>query len=270
MPKYEIKKEIYPFLGGGIIKITSSVKSNNIIEEEINLLRDIKDKRDNKTGYTEKEKYIQIAFNNDLNSAYRIIPNLPHTNKIWIEVGTPLIKREGIRGISAIRAIWGGKIVADLKTIDGAVEEVRLAYSAGASGATVLGSSTIETLDNFIEECDRLGIDSMIDMIGVESPLKVLRKIKRKPKIVILHKGRDEENTRGKRIPYKEINRIKSKYDVLIAAAGGLDIKEAASAIFNGANIVIVNIVSYGSPWRGIVDDNNITKMVYEFLKIIN
>ena len=38
-------------------------------------------------------------------------------------------------------------------------------------------------------------MDSMIDMLGVEEPLKVLMKLKKPPTVVVIHKGRDEENT---------------------------------------------------------------------------
>ncbi len=86
----------------------------------------------------------------------------------------------------------------------------------------------------------------MIDMLGVEDPLDTLRRLRRLPQAVILHRGRDEEGTRGKVIQYRHVNRIRNKYDTLISAAGGVDLKEARSAIFNGASIVVVNLVKQG------------------------
>jgi len=55
-------------------------------------------------------------------------------------------------------------------------------------------------------------MDSMIDMIGVEEPWKIILKLKSPPTVVVIHKGRDEESTRGKTIPYKQVNKIKCKY----------------------------------------------------------
>jgi bifunctional enzyme Fae/Hps len=216
-----------------------------------------------------KNRYLQIAFNVDLNEVRRILPTIPENERILIEAGTPFIKREGFNGIKTISDIWGGKVVADLKTMDGAIEEVELAHNAGATAATVLGSATIETINLFIQKCKELEIDSMIDMIGVEEPLKVLLKLKQPPKVVVLHRGRDEETTRGKVIKYKHINKIRSKYNVLISAAGGVDLKEARSAIFNGANIVVANIVSTEDPWTGIQSDEDVATIAEQFLKTI-
>src|SRR3989344_8816731 len=216
-----------------------------------------------------KTRYLQIAFNDDLSAVNRILPLIPKSDRILIEVGTPFIKREGSDGIRRIAELWQGKIVADLKTMDGAAEEVELAHNAGASAGTVLGSASKETLELFIKRCKELGLDSMIDMIGIEEPLKVLLKLRNIPDVVILHKGRDEETTRGKMIKYKHINKIRSKYDVLISAAGGVDLKEARSAIFNGANIVVVNLVSGEDNVIGITEDQDIAEIAEQFLKTI-
>ncbi|MEO0249293.1 MAG: orotidine 5'-phosphate decarboxylase / HUMPS family protein [candidate division WOR-3 bacterium] len=217
----------------------------------------------------QKIRYLQIAFNDNLAAAKQILSQIPKSDRILIEAGTPFIKTEGLQGIRGIANSWNGMVVADLKTADGALDEVGIARAAGATAATVLGSAPIETIDLFIKSCRDLGMDSMIDMIGVEDPLKVLRGLKRPPSVVVLHRGRDEETTRGKVIKYRHINRIKSKYDVLISAAGGVDLKEARSAIFNGANIVVVNIVAPSDPWVGMRSDGDIASMARQFLATI-
>jgi bifunctional enzyme Fae/Hps len=216
-----------------------------------------------------KQRYLQVAFNSDLSLVYRVLPSLPKSNRILIEAGTPFIKKEGLNGIRTIASIWGGKVVADLKTIDGAADEVAFAFNSGATAATVSGSAPLETIDLFIQSCKVLGMDSMVDMIGIEDPLRILRELKHPPDVVILHKGRDEESTRGKVIKYKHITRIRSKYECLISAAGGVDLKEARSAIFNGANIVVANLVSSENSWTGIVANSNVKEMVEQFLKTI-
>ena len=112
-------------------------------------------------------------------------------------------------------------------------------------------------------------MDAMIDMLGVKDPLKVLLKLKKPPMVVVLHKGRDEEGTRGKIIEYKHINKIRSKYDVFISAAGGIDLAQARSAIFNGADIVIANIVSPEDPWIGISSEEDVAGVARQFLTTI-
>jgi 3-keto-L-gulonate-6-phosphate decarboxylase len=216
-----------------------------------------------------RTRYLQIAFNYDARLVSRILPNIIQSSRIMIEAGTPFIKREGMNGIRLIRRYWRGHVVADLKTVDGAVNEVAWAKSAGASAATVLGNSPTETLDLFIGSCSNIGLVSMIDMLGVDDPLKVMMQLKTPPDVVVLHKGRDEESTRGKLIQYRHVKRIRSKYNVLISAAGGVGIDEARSAIFNGANIIVANLVLPGDPWVGISVDSDVPAMAKEFLSSI-
>lgn len=215
-------------------------------------------------------RYLQIAFNYDLSMALQTLPRIPQSNRIFIEAGTPFIKLEGMRGVRAIRQRWSGHLVADLKVSDGALGEVDMAHRAGATAATVLGNAPTESIDMFIARCTKLNMLSMIDLLGVKEPLDILRPLKKSPDIIVIHRGRDEENTRGKMIRYRQVNRIRSKYDSLISAAGGVDLREARSAIFNGANIVVANIVRPSDGWAGIKTTENITDISKKFLETIS
>ena len=216
-----------------------------------------------------KTRYLQIAFNYDDRMVRRVLPTIAVSSRILIEAGTPYLKREGVNSIRLIRRYWRGHVVADIKTVDGALGEVDMVHAAGATAATVLGNSPTETLDLFIERTSRLGMISMIDMLGVKDPLKVMMRLQSPPDVMVLHVGRDEENTRGKLIQYRHVNRVRSKFDVMISAAGGVGIKEARSAIFNGANIVVANLVSPSDPWTGISTDGDVAAMAREFLTTI-
>lgn len=217
----------------------------------------------------EKIRYLQIAFNVPMADVERMIMYVPRDKRILIEAGTPFIKRYGVNGIQKLVSLWSGYIVADIKVADGAKEEVEMAWQAGAHAITVLGNSSTETLNTFVKTCENLGMDSMVDMIHVDVPLKVLRPMRKPPTVAILHKGRDEETTRGKVIQYKHITKVKSKYDILISAAGGVDLREAQSAAFNGADIVVVNVVPSGSPWKGITPEQDIASLAHQFLESI-
>lgn len=214
-------------------------------------------------------RYVQVAFNYDLALALRVIPSLEFNERILIEAGTPFIKREGMRGVRALRKMWPGHIVADMKVVDGAAGEVQMARNAGADAVTALGNSPSETLDLFIANCEKQGVISMIDLLGTDDPLDVMRPINHPPDVAVLHKGRDEENTRGKVIQYRHVNRIRSKYDVNISAAGGVDLGQARSAIFNGANIVVVNLVHPGDPWQGISTGGDVAAEIAGILEAI-
>lgn len=215
-------------------------------------------------------RYLQIAFNYDMAMVSQILPRIPRSDRILIEAGTPYIKLNGMRGVRTIRQMWPGQIVADMKVLDGALGEVDMAHQAGATAITVLGNAPTETINLFIERCNQLGMLSMIDLLGVDDALDVLRPLRKVPDIVVIHRGRDEENTRGKMIRYRQINRIRSKYDALISAAGGVDLREARSAIFNGANMVVANIVRPSDGWRGISTTDDINTIANKFLETIS
>ncbi len=215
-----------------------------------------------------KVKYLQIALNNSLHEARDIIDSLPVNSRIILEAGTPLIKREGIGVVGEIKRWWQGKtadpyVVADLKTMDRGETEVKMAVEAGASGVIGLGQAPIETIDILIGSCARLGADSMLDMMNIEYPVKVLRKLKRLPDVVVLHRGVDEETfNKDKPIPYIQINKLRATYDVLISIAGGDTTREVQRSIFNGADIVVV--------WKEFFNASGDTgRLAGEFLKEI-
>ncbi|HNT29415.1 MAG TPA: orotidine 5'-phosphate decarboxylase [bacterium] len=211
---------------------------------------------------------VQIAFNHtslDFAAAVGHIPSVPN---IFIEAGTPLIKREGIGVVRRMRAYWPHKIVADMKIVDGAAGEVAAAKVAGADYVTAVGSASVETLKLFVNECKKQGIGSVIDMINVVNPMKVLWHMNVIPDMVYIHRGRDEESAYGKIIQYKEIAKIKGKWDITVGAAGGIDKKELQSAIFNGADVVVVNVIKPGDPWKGLMLDEKFRANLEHFLEI--
>jgi bifunctional enzyme Fae/Hps len=212
-----------------------------------------------------RQKYLQIALNSDLLEAGKIIAQLPFSERILIEVGTPLIKIYGKKAISEIKlaAPPGAYIVADTKCADLALRDVKMVVEAGVKAVTCLGVAPVETIDRFIEECQRNRIDSMIDMMNVADPVSVLKKLKNPPDIVVLHRGVDEtEFSREKQIPFYQINQIKDNFDVFVSVAGGDTIDEVQKAILNGADIVVV--------WKSFYQSTDQTaKLAEEFLKEI-
>ena len=219
-----------------------------------------------------RQSYLQVALNSTLEDARKIIFSLPQSERILIEAGTPLIKQYGEGGIAQIHA-WAALhfaasgirpyIVADLKTMDRAETEVKIAARAGARAAIALGTAPTETLNTFVEACEQNGLDAMVDMMHVEYPLAVLQKLKNIPPIIIIHRGVDEESlNKEKQIPLHEIRRIKGMYNVMISIAGGDTIREVQRAVFNDADIVVI--------WKSVYQSTKETgALVTEFLKEI-
>jgi 3-keto-L-gulonate-6-phosphate decarboxylase len=150
-----------------------------------------------------------------------------------------------------------------MKTMDRGYDEVRMCALSGASAVIALGSAPIETLNVFIAACDEYGIDAMIDMMNVEYPVSVLRALKKQPRVVVLHRGVDEErDNKQKMLPLHEIRRVKGAYNMLVSVAGGDTAREIQSAAFNDADIVVV--------WKSVYERNEKTLEVVEsFLKTI-
>ncbi len=225
-----------------------------------------------------KRKYLQIALNTTLEEALKIIEILPIDERIILEVGTPLIKIYGMEAISEIKKFWffklGGVlqdylrvrktknvflttsyerrlflktqknlpflpyVVADMKCMDRGKREVKIAKDAGADAVTVLGQASLETIKTFIKECKKQNLDSMIDMMNVDFPLRILRNLENLPDVVLLHRGVDEE--KGKELPFFEIQRIKNFYDIMVSIAGGERLEDVRSGYFNDADIVVL------------------------------
>ncbi len=219
----------------------------------------------------QKRRYLQIALNSTPFEGKGIISQLPSSDRIIIEAGTPLIKAYGKNGIRQLKEAWQAQlgddfnsyIAADTKCMDRGKTEVQIAVAGGANAATVLGGAPLETINYFISSCEELGIDSMVDMIGIEQPFKILRRLKKMPTVIILHRGVDEETfDKNKPIPYLQINKIRSSFNTLISIAGGDTIREVQRAIFNDANIVVV--------WRNFyTPTSNTAQLAEEFLREI-
>lgn len=199
-------------------------------------------------------KYLQIAFNRSMTEVGAMLRQLPASDRIIIEAGTPFVKQYGQDGISWLAREWRqkvgprGYIVADLKCMDRGTTEVQAAKNAGASAATCLGLAPLPTIDAFINTCLEQKIDSMVDMMNVEFPFEILQHLKKLPDIVVLHRGVDEATSSNKVLPYHNIARIKGTYKVMISMAGGESLKEAQRAFFNGADIAVVWKEIYNNP----------------------
>ncbi len=187
--------------------------------------------------------YLQIAL--DIPSVERtkkIISELPESDRIILEVGTPLLKKYGVKVIRDLREVVKDTfIVADLKTLDVGKVEVDLAFEETADAVVASGLAAPETLNGFVYEAKRLGIYAVVDMMEVVDPIQKLLKLKEFPDIVILHRPIDVEETRETlRWEFiKEMRNALKGNRFLMAVAGGITPETAPEALANGADIII-------------------------------
>jgi bifunctional enzyme Fae/Hps len=207
--------------------------------------------------------YLQISLDNpSLENAKKIIAQLPGSDRIIIEVGTPLIKRYGTRVISELRQVAKDSfMVADLKTLDVGKVEADIAYEDTADAVVAAGLAPPETLDAFVHEAKRMGIYGVIDMLNVEDVLAKLKSLKQLPDIVILHRGIDQES--GRSCGLERIQMIRQAFagkKFLIAVAGGIVPETAKEALEQGADILIVG--------RYVTQSKDIERAVRDFLEL--
>lgn len=201
--------------------------------------------------------YIQVALDHpSIEHHKKVVPQLPKSDRIILEIGTPFLKKYGVESIREIRELAKDMfIVADLKTLDVGKLEVDFAFDATADGVVASGLAAASSIDKFILEAQRLGIHAFVDTMEVEDPIAKLRSLKQIPDVVILHRAIDVEQGGGntdeaQRKRWSIVPKIKELYAdkkkasgkdrVLIAVAGGIEPSSARYALEMGADIIIV------------------------------
>lgn len=88
-----------------------------------------------------------------------------------VEVGTPLLLRDGVGAVRRLRAAYPGLVVlADMKIMDGGRLEASMGFQAGASLVTVLGAAEDATIRSVVGAAEEAGGEVMVDLIGVKNP----------------------------------------------------------------------------------------------------
>jgi len=208
--------------------------------------------------------YLQIAIDiTDIDKVKKVISEAPDSDRILLEVGTPLIKSEGAKVIRKLREIAKDKfIIADLKTLDVGQIEADIAFNETADAVVASGLASIDTLNKFIYEAKRLGIYAFVDMMDVEEPLTVLKALKDTPNVVILHRSIDtEDRAKAKWGIIKEIKTQFKNKKILCAVAGGIKPDTAAKALKAGADILIVG--------RHITQSKDIERTCRDFISLL-
>ncbi|MEM2108635.1 MAG: bifunctional 5,6,7,8-tetrahydromethanopterin hydro-lyase/3-hexulose-6-phosphate synthase [Candidatus Bathyarchaeia archaeon] len=207
--------------------------------------------------------YLQISLDPpELEKAKKVLSQIPGSDRIIIEVGTPLIKRYGTRVINELRQVAKDVfMIADLKTLDVGKVEVDIAYEDTADAVVAAGLAPPETLDAFVHEARRLGIYGVVDMLNVEDPVGKLKQLKEFPDMVIIHRGIDQET--GKTLGLDLIMKLRQTFPVkrfLIAVAGGIVPETAKEALEKGADVIIVG--------RYVTQAKDVERAVREFLEL--
>ncbi len=184
---------------------------------------------------------LQVALDlTDVEEAMSIAEKAARGGAHWLEVGTPLIKEEGMRAVELLkRRFHDRKIVADLKTMDTGALEVEMAARHGADVVSILGVADNKTIRDAIDVARKYGIRVMVDLIGVRDKVKRAKELEKMGvHYILVHTGIDEQ-AQGKN-PLEDLEKVVKAVNVPVAVAGGLNLETIPKVIELGATIIIV------------------------------
>jgi 3-hexulose-6-phosphate synthase/6-phospho-3-hexuloisomerase len=165
----------------------------------------------------------------------------------WLEVGTPLIIAEGMRGVRALRERYPDTpIVADLKTMDGGWLEAELMARAGATHVVVMGVAHEETIELVARAGKDLGVQVMGDNMAMPDPVAGAKKLADLGcDYIIHHIGYDYRTLRRQRgeaheTPLDRLREVVAAVEVPVQAVGGLTVEQAIRTPEYGAPLVVL------------------------------
>lgn len=86
-----------------------------------------------------------------------------------VEIGTPVINKEGLKAVEAVKAAFPNlEVLADVKIMDAAGYEVSNAAAAGADIVTILAQAEDSSIKGAVEAAKKLGKKILVDMIAVK------------------------------------------------------------------------------------------------------
>jgi 3-hexulose-6-phosphate synthase len=165
-----------------------------------------------------------------------------------LELGTPLIKSEGLSVITAMKQAHPDKVVfADLKTMDAGELEADIAFSAGADLVTVLGSAGDSTIAGAVKAAQKHGKGIVVDLIGVHDKVARAKEvIDLGAEFVEMHAGLDEQAEPG--FTFGALLEAGSTAGVPFSVAGGVNVTSIASVQEAGARVAVAGGAIYGAP----------------------
>jgi len=165
-----------------------------------------------------------------------------------LEVGTPLLKSEGLDAVRKLREKFPGvPIVADTKTMDAGRMEMEMAAKAGASFATVLGVASPGTIRECVEVGRNYGIAVVVDLVGTADPVAAAQQAQALGATAVgVHCGIDQQMLGQD--PFEVLRAVRRAVTIQVTVAGGINSETAGKAAGAGADIVIVGGAITKSP----------------------
>jgi 3-hexulose-6-phosphate synthase len=145
-----------------------------------------------------------------------------------IEAGTPLLIREGIRVVREIRRRHRGRrVVADIKVVDAGEPIAELAFAAGASVVTVLGTASDEVFERVVKMAQRYDGEVMADSLGVTNLVARAKELRKLGVSTLCLNRRGLKLKRANTAEgRKQLAALLGEIDLPVYLAGGIDLAE--------------------------------------------
>ena len=164
-----------------------------------------------------------------------------------IELGTPLVKSEGLAAITAVKEAHPDKIVfADLKTMDAGELEADIAFKAGADLVTVLGAADDSTIAGAVKAAKEHNEGVVVHLIGSEDKVTRSKEVRGlRAKFVEMHAGLDEQAKPG--YDLSVLLNAGEEARVPFSVAGGVNLSTIAAVQRSGADVAVAGGAIYGA-----------------------
>ena len=167
---------------------------------------------------------LQVAF--DLQSSDEILNFMEKNGDLIdiIEIGTPLIIKEGLKSVLKIKKKFPKQtVLADLKIMDAGLLEAQIGFDAGADIVTVLGLASTKTLNGVKQAAVKNEKEVMVDMINHPCPENKWNELKNMEMgLCCLHTANDD--TKDGETPLNDLERFYNLHGgENIAVAGGIN-----------------------------------------------
>ncbi|AKF24789.1 3-hexulose-6-phosphate synthase [Sulfurovum lithotrophicum] len=179
-----------------------------------------------------------------------------------IEIGTPLIKHEGIKLVKSMRTLFPEKtLLVDLKTMDVGEYEANYCFEAGADIVTVLGVADINTIKGTIKSAKKHGKKALVDMINVPNKTALAKKVnKLGADFVGIHSGIDQQN--AGQSPLSDLKEVSKNVKIPLAVAGGINLDTIDDIVKLKPEIIVV-----GGAITGTKDPKKAAKAIAKRIK---
>ncbi|MBS6502058.1 MAG: orotidine 5'-phosphate decarboxylase [Clostridium sp.] len=182
---------------------------------------------------------VQVAIDRvELDKAIALVEKFNGVADI-IEIGTSLIKDYGLLNLKKLPLkATNSLILGDIKTNDEGAYEFAMGYNQGFDILTVMGSSSLETLQKCYDVSKEYSKKMMIDLL--ECSYEKIKEISRFDEaIYCLHTSVDKSNSNN--IIY-ELREFKLKFPLIknIAIAGGINLEVIKKLKNEDINIVVI------------------------------